>query len=152
MVTQAFALAIKSYEKTEQPYTPIQFVDDFIKGQVVFDQQGKFPSSVKKALENSQVRSSETNKEVVKLLAAFPMGCSESILTAFDYAESFSVFPALARRELIMPMSGGYTLRSLAEDNVVSENIVQRLTTEFASRFSQVKPMRQEPQKVFYHR
>lgn len=136
MVTQAFALAIKSYEKTEQPYTPIQFVDDFIIGQVVFDQQGKFPSSVRKALENNQVRSSETNKEVVKLLAAFPMGCSEDALTAFGYTEGFSVFPAVARRELIMPMSGGYTLRSLAEDNVVSENIVQRLTTEFASRFS----------------
>lgn len=136
MVTQAFTLAIKSYEKTGQAYTPIQFVDDFLNGQVTFDLQGKFPSSVKKALENDQVRSLEVNKEVVKLLAAFPMGCADDTLNAFGYAESFRSFPPLARRELIMSMSGGDTLRYLAEDIVINENIVQRLTTEFASRFA----------------
>ncbi len=136
MVTQAFTLAIKSYEKTGQAYTPIQFVDDFLSGQVIFDQQGKFPSSVKKALENDPVRSVEANKEVVKLLAAFPSGLSDDTLNAFGYAESFRSFPPLARRELIMSMSGGDTLRYLAEDIVINENIVQRLTTEFASRFA----------------
>jgi len=136
MVTQAFTLAIRSYEKTGQAYTPIQFVDDFLNGQVIFDQQGKFPSSVKKALENDQVRSLEANKEVVKLLAAFPMGCADSTLDAFGYAESFRSFPPLARRELIMSMSGGDTLRYLAEDIIINENVVQRLTTEFASRFA----------------
>ncbi|TMD22539.1 MAG: hypothetical protein E6J04_21600 [Chloroflexi bacterium] len=51
MVTQALALAVKSYEKTGQAYTPMQFVDDFLTGLVLFDQQGKFPTAVKKALD-----------------------------------------------------------------------------------------------------
>jgi hypothetical protein len=136
MVTQAFALAIKFYEKTDQPYTPIQFVNDFLAGQLLFDQLGKFPTAVKKALENNLIKNSEANQEVVKLLAAYPMGCSEKIMDVFGHLADFREFPPLARRELVMPVSGGYTLRYLAEDTLASENIVQRLTTEFASRFS----------------
>jgi hypothetical protein len=136
MVTQALVLAIKHYEKTGQAYTPIQFVEDFLAGQMLFDQQGKFPSAVKKALENDQVRTSDTYKDMIKLLAAYPMGCAEMTLKSFGYLEPFREFPALARRELIVQMAGGPTLRYLSEELVANEDIVQRLTSEFANRFS----------------
>ncbi|MFL5590734.1 MAG: hypothetical protein ACJ8DI_24215 [Ktedonobacteraceae bacterium] len=136
MVTQALALAVKSYEKTGQAYTPMQFVDDFLTGLVLFDQQGKFPTAVKKALDNDLVRSSETNKQVIKLMAAYPMGCSETTLAEFELLEAFQALPSLARMELIVQLAGGPTLRYLAEEVVVSENIAHRLTNEFASRFS----------------
>ncbi len=136
MVTQVLALAVKSYEKSGQAYTPAQFVDDFLAGLVLFDQQGKFPTAVKKALDNDLVRSSEINKQVVKLLAAYPMGCSDTTLTAFELLEAFQAFPSLARKELIIQLAGGPTLRYLAEEVVVIENIAQRLTNEFVSRFS----------------
>ncbi len=136
MVTQALALAVKSYEKTEQAYTPLQFVEDFLTGLVLFDQQGKFPTAVKMALDNDLVRSSEVNKQVVKLLAAYPMGCSETVLAEFEMLEAYQSFPSLARKELILQLAGGPTLRYLTEEIVVSENIAQRLTNEFASRFS----------------
>ena len=103
---------------------------------VLFDQQGKFPTAVKKALDNDLVRSSEINKQVVKLLAAYPMGCSDTTLTAFELLEAFQAFPSLARKELIIQLAGGPTLRYLAEEVVVIENIAQRLTNEFVSRFS----------------
>lgn len=67
MVTLALALAIRSYEKTDQQYTPIQFVDDFLEGQVSFDQQGKFPTAVKKALANTLVREDELRKQVINV-------------------------------------------------------------------------------------
>src|SRR5258706_1340940 len=136
MVTQVLALAVRNYEKTDQAYTPVQFVDDFLSGLVLFDQQGKFPTAVKKALDNDLVRPSEVNKQVVKLLAAYPMGCPDATLTEFELVEAFQVFPSLARKELIMQMAGGPTLRYLAEEAIVIENIAQRLTNEFASRFS----------------
>src|SRR5207245_8467172 len=82
MVTQALALAVKHYGKTGQVYTPIQFVDDFLTGLVLFDQQGKCSSSVKKALDNDLVRSSAINQQVVKLVSDYRMCCSESALTA----------------------------------------------------------------------
>jgi hypothetical protein len=136
MVTMALALAVKSYENTSQVYTPLQFVDDFLTGLVQFDQQGKFPSAVKKALSNDQIRSSETNKQVVKLLAAYPMGCSEMTLVEFNLLEAFQAFPSLARKELVMQLAGGPTLLYLVEETVVIEDIAQRLTNEFASRYS----------------
>jgi len=126
---------IKQYEPFFSS-TPIQFVDDFLAGQMLFDQQGKFPSAVKKALENDQVRTSDTYKDMIKLLAAYPMGCAEMTLKSFGYLEPFREFPALARRELIVQMAGGPTLRYLSEELVANEDIVQRLTSEFANRFS----------------
>lgn len=136
MVTQVLKLAIQSYMKTEQPYTPLQFVDDFLAGQVMFDRQGRFTPVVKKALGNAQVKISEEYQAVVKLLAAYPLGCPEKTLEAFGYLDMFRAFPALARRDLTIQLSGGATLRSLAEENRATENIVQRLTAEFAGRFS----------------
>src|SRR5579875_767788 len=136
MVTLALALAVKNYEKTGKVYTPLQFVDDFLEGLVTIDPQGKFATAVKRALENDQVRGAANYQAVVKLLAAYPMGCAEEILRTFGYLEAYQAFPPVARRELIMTLSGGPTLRSLAADATLSESLVQRLTTEFASRFS----------------
>ncbi|MGH2506115.1 MAG: hypothetical protein ACRDHZ_01630, partial [Ktedonobacteraceae bacterium] len=136
MVTQVLKLAIQSYVKTEQAYTPLQFVDDFLAGQVMFDRQGRFAPAVKKALGNAQVKGSEEYQAVVKMLAAYPLGCSEKTLEAFGYLDVFRTLPALARRDLTIQLSGGSTLRSLAEENRATENIVQRLTAEFAGRFS----------------
>lgn len=136
MVTLVLALAVRNYEKTGQQYTPIQFVNDFLDGQVSFVQQGKFPTEVKKALANDLVRGDEVRKQVIKLLAAYPMGCSDETLKAFDLLEEFQNFPPVARRELIARVSGGYTLSYLAEESVASESVAQRLTTEFVNRFS----------------
>ena len=136
MVTLALALAIRSFEKTGQQYMPIQFVDDFLEGLVSFDQQGKFPTAVKKALANNLVRADEVRKQVIKLLAAYPMGCSDETLKTYDLLEDFQNFPPVARRELIVQVSGGYTLSYLAEESVASESVAQRLTTEFVNRFA----------------
>ena len=136
MVTNALSLAVKSYEKTSTPYTPIQFVDDFLAGQLLFDQRGKFVASVRKALDNRDVKTSGINQQVIKLLAAFPMGCPESMLLRFDLWDAFQAFPPLARRELVMQLSGGYILRYLAEEETPPEQIEQRLTKEFVTRYA----------------
>jgi len=136
MVTQVLALGVKHYQKTNTPYTPLQFVDDFVAGQVVFDQRGKFVSAVRTALDNPEVRDAEHNQRVVKLLAAFPMGCPEATLARFDLLEDFRAFPPLARRELVLHQSGGYMLRYLAEEEVEPEQIEQRLSNEFVQRYA----------------
>src|SRR5204862_4117464 len=120
MVTQALALAVKTYEKTGQAYTPMQFVDDFLTGLVLFDQQGKFPTAVKRALDNDLVRSSETNKQVIKLIAAYPLGCSETTLAEFELLEDFQALPSLASMELIVQLAVGHTLLYLYEELVFS--------------------------------
>jgi hypothetical protein len=136
MVTNVFVLGVKHYQKTRTPYTPIQFVDDFIAGQVLFDQRGKFVAAVKTALDNPEVRTSEQNRRVVKLLSAYPLGCPENTLERFNLLESFRTFPPLARRELVLHQSGGYMLRYLTEEEVEPEQIEQRLTKEFVQRYA----------------
>lgn len=136
MVTNAMAQAIKHYDKTSQTYTPMHFVDDFLAGLMVFDQRGKFGTAVKKALDNQEIRGDEAVQQVVKLIAAYPMGCPEKTLTRFGMLQAFQSFPPLARRELILQVSGGYILRYLAEEELPPEQIEQRLTKEFVTRYA----------------
>lgn len=136
MVTNALALAVKHFEKKGSPYTPLQVVDDFLEGQVQFDQRGKFPTAVRKTLDNKEVGAVENLQKVIKLLAAFPAGCPEEILTRYNLLESFHDFPPLARRELLVQRSEGYTLRYLLEEDRPPEYIEQRLTQEFVSRYA----------------
>lgn len=136
MVTNALSLAVKHFERTSTPYTPIKFVDDFLAGQLLYDQRGKFVTSVRKALDNRDVKTSESNQQVIKLLAAFPMGSPESMLRRFDLWDAFQAFPPLARRELVTQLSGGYILRYLAEEEIPPEQIEQRLTKEFVTRYA----------------
>jgi len=135
MVTNALSLAVKHYDESHAVYTPLQFVDDFLAGQVQFDQRGKFVTALNKALENAEVRGSETNRSVVKLLAAFPAGCPDEMLKRFDLQESFDAFPPLARKDLFFLRSEGYTLRYLLEEERAPEAVKQRLTQEFVKRY-----------------
>lgn len=136
MVTQIMSLGIKHYEKTGEPYTPLHMVEDFLTGLVSFDQRGKFSAAVKKALENLDVKSSVERQRLIKLLAAYPAGCSEVMMKKYDVEEVFRTFPPMARRELLMQVAEGYILRYLSEQEAPPEQIEQRLTKEFVSRFS----------------
>lgn len=136
MVTNALSLAVKHYDESHAAYTPLQFVDDFLAGQVQFDQRGKFVTAVNKTLENADVRNSDANQRVVKLLAAFPAGCPDEMLKHFDLLESFNAFPPLARKDLFFSLSEGYTLRYLLEEERPPEAIEQRLTQEFVKRYA----------------
>lgn len=136
MVTNALSLAVGHYEQSQTPYTPLHFVNDFLDGLVKFDQRGKFPAAVKKALENVEVAASEPLQNVVKLLAAYPAGCSEEILARFELGDAFSAFPPLARKELIVRRAEGHTLRYLLEEDRPPEQIEQRLTQEFVARYA----------------
>lgn len=136
MVTNALSLAVKHYIQKSTAYTPLQFVDDFLTGQVLFDQRGKFTTSVRKALDNPEVLPAEPYQRVVKLLAAYPMGCSEEILQRFELLGTFRSLPPLARKELVLQQSGGYMLRYLAEKEEEPEQIEQRLIKEFVSRYA----------------
>lgn len=136
MVTNALSLAVKHYDESSAAYTPLQFVDDFLAGQVQFDQRGKFVTAVNKALDNAEVGDSAANQNVVKLLAAFPAGCPEEMLRRFDLQEEFNIFPPLARKDLFFLLSEGYTLRYLLEEERPPEAIEQRLTQEFVKRYA----------------
>ncbi len=135
-VTYAMSLAIKHYERTSQAYSPLHFVNDALAGLMIFDQRGKYSNALKKALDNPDVRNNETLQQVVKLLGAYPMGCSEETLKRFELLDGFNTFPPLARRELIMQQSGGYILRYMAESETPPEQIEQTLTKEFVGRYA----------------
>ena len=136
MVTKVLSLAVDHYDQSHKPYTPLNFVNDFLNGLVHFDQRGKFPAAVNKALENAEVVASGTLQDVVKLLAAYPTGCPDDMLAYFNLLDSFSAFPPLARKELIVRRAEGHTLRYLLEEDRPPEQIEQRLTQEFVARYA----------------
>lgn len=136
LVTNAFSLAVGHYDQNRTPYTPLHFVNDYIEGLIKFDQRGKLPAAVKKALENVEVAASDPLQNVVKLLAAYPAGCPEEILARFELGDGFRAFPPLARKELIVRRAEGYTLRYLLEEDRPPEQIEQRLTQEFVARYA----------------
>jgi hypothetical protein len=136
MVTNALALAIQHFGKTNKPYTPFHFVEDFLTGQMVFDHRGKFISAVRKALDSAEVRDSEALQRVVRLLAAFPSGCPPEMMQEYQVLDAFRAFPPLARKELIAQLSGGYILRYLAEQEIEPEQIEQRLAKDFVNRYA----------------
>ena len=73
MVTYALSLAAKHYGKTGNAYAPLQFVDDFLDGQMVFDQRGKFVNCTSKIARKSKCPHSKGISGSRKLLAAYPM-------------------------------------------------------------------------------
>jgi len=151
MVTNAMALSIKHFDKTGEPYSPIHLVDDFLAGFMVFDQRGKFGSSVKKALDNSEVRVTQSSQQIIKLLSAFPMGCNEEMMDKYDLLATFKSFPPLARRELFTQVAGGYILRYLAEEETPPEQIEQKLTKEFVGKFSPTKSYAEQAANGFFN-
>lgn len=58
------------------------------------------------------------------------------MLQRFGLWDAFQAFPPLARRELVTQLSGGYILRYLAEEETPPEQIEQRLTKEFVTRYA----------------
>lgn len=152
MVTHAFSLAVRHFGKSAAAYTPINFVDDFLAGQMVFDQRGKFTNAVKKALANPEIRDSEVHQDVVKLLSAYPMGCSDALLEQNGLLRDFQSFPPLARQELVLRQAGGYIIRYLAEEEVEPEQIEQRLTKDFINRYAPSKAYAERAAQGFVSR
>jgi KaiC/GvpD/RAD55 family RecA-like ATPase len=130
-VINAMVEAVKHYEVVLRPYGPLDLVNGFLEHKISFEEQGKFSQAVRKALENRLVASKPEYERTIKLLAAFPLGCSRETIKAHGLSVAFdqlSTSPIFG--DVIYFRAEGYTLRALLEEEVPIEPTYVRLVRD----------------------
>jgi hypothetical protein len=114
-VINAFKRIVQHYQKNRRPYTPIDLMEDYLQGHIVFEgREAKLTSTLHRLLELPAVKDKQ-RQEAVKLLAAFPRGVDESKAGGL-----YSVIEDLADKERwlgehITQLAEGYALVALQE-------------------------------------
>ncbi|NLE45447.1 MAG: hypothetical protein GX620_12060 [Chloroflexi bacterium] len=130
-VINALVQAVKHYEVTARSYSPLDLVDGFLDNKIVFEEQGKFSNAVRQALENRLVGSKPEYRRTIKLIAAFPLGCTMATIKAAGLALAFDqLVESPIYGDIIYHRSEGYTLRSLLEVEVEVEPTYVRLVRD----------------------
>lgn len=101
-----------------QPYSPVNLIDDFINGIIVFDGAKRIQDSVGQALASNLVRNNPMLVPAVKLAAAFPVeGCTTTLQRHYRLKEAFDELITSGLNELVISVGdrrqGGVTLRGL---------------------------------------
>jgi len=136
-VVEAFRRAIAYYDKSNTTYLPTDLIDDYLNGEVAFDQNGKLGQVVREALGVAPVAGNTDNEFAIKLLGAFPEGCSEEIQHYYDAADAISELPPVYRREYLYDFAEGPSLRKLAATEVKPDPVFLRLAKEFIGRYKE---------------
>ncbi len=136
-VVDAFRRAIAYYDESNTTYQPTDLIDDYLHGEVAFDQNGKLGQVVREALGVAPVTGNTDNEFAIKLLGAFPEGCSEEIQHYYDVADIISVLPPAYRREYLYDFAEGPSLRKLAATEVRPDPVFLRLAKEFIGRYKE---------------
>ncbi len=136
-VVDAFRRAIAYYDESDTTYQPMDLIDDYLNGEVAFDQNGKLGQVVREALSVAPVVGNTDNEFAMKLLGAFPEGCSEEIQHYYGVADIISELPPVYRREYLYDFAEGPSLRKLAATEVRPDPVFLRLAKEFIGRYKE---------------
>lgn len=115
-VMNAFKRIAQHYQQTRRPYSPIDLMDDYLHGHIVFEgREAKLTGTLRQLLELPTVRNDAQRQQAVKLLAAFPRG-----VDAKKAGHLYDVIQDLADRgqwlgEHITQLAEGYALTGLQE-------------------------------------
>jgi hypothetical protein len=144
-VINAFKRIAHHYQKTHRPYTPIDLMDDYLQGHIVFEgREAKLTSTLHRLLELPTVSGNPQRQQAVKLLAAFPRGVDES-----RAGELYSVISELADRgqwlgEHLTQLAEGYALVALQE-RIETRPLLDEIIRDFRRLWHRVYT---EPRKV----
>ena len=115
-VINAFKRIAQHWQQNRRPYTPVDMIDDYLQGHIVFEgREAKLTGTTRTLLDSPAVQHDPLRQQTVKLLAAFPRGVDQS------KAESlYPVIEDLAEKEgwlgeHITQLSEGYALVGLQE-------------------------------------
>jgi hypothetical protein len=113
-VIDGFKRAILHCQDRHQSYTPINLIDDFLESNINFQAQtNKLKMVTRQALDSAVVNTPE-RKRAVKLLAAFPRGCSTTIQQRYELYDAVNALSKRAHGELMTHLVEGYTLLGLS--------------------------------------
>jgi hypothetical protein len=137
-VINAFKRIAQHYQKNRRPYTPIDLVEDYLQGHIVFEgREAKLTSTLHRLLELPTVKGNPQRREAVKLLAAFPRGVDESKAGGL-----YSVIEDLADKERwlgehITQLAEGYALVALQE-RAGARPLLDEIIRDFRRKWHQI--------------
>lgn len=115
-VMNAFKRIAQHYQHRHRPYSPIDLMDDYLHGHIVFEgREAKLTGTLRQLLELPTVQNHPQRQQAVKLLAAFPRGVDET-----KAGDLYPVIQDLAELgqwlgEHITQLAEGYALVGLQE-------------------------------------
>jgi hypothetical protein len=113
-VANAFRRVASYYASNERTYTPLQLIDDFLTGAIIFDGDANtIASLVTEFAGYAYFKRTDKHLAVLKLLAAFPSGCLPEVAERYDLLETFNEITSELRGDIITLLPSGYALIDL---------------------------------------
>ena len=113
-VANTFRSIASYYSDTERTYTPIQLIDDFITGSIIFDGDANTIASLVTEFSGyAYFKRSDAHLAVLKLLAAFPAGCPPEIAERYGLLDTFQQITSELRGDIVTLLPSGYALIDL---------------------------------------
>jgi hypothetical protein len=137
-VINAFKRIAHHYQGIHRPYTPIDLMDDYLQGHIVFEgREVKLTSTLQRLLELPPIRGDVQRQQAVKLLASFPRGVDEGKAGAL-----YSVIGDLADKERwlgehITQLAEGYALVALQE-RAEARPLLDEIIRDFRRKWHQI--------------
>ncbi len=132
-VIEVFKRLVNFVGDKERPYTPLDLIEDYLSGRVQFygAQQHKINNAIDTLEQLKTIQQHPQGREVIKLLAIFPAGVSETIAKEFKLLKSLK---ELAENEnmyglhIIQPTEHSFALVSLSKPTTptVVDKIINR--------------------------
>lgn len=113
-VIDIFQRIANVYTSRQQPYLPIDMIDDFMTGAIRFDgDQSKIASLVTELTSYDYIKRLPKRFETLKLIAAFPRGCPREVAERYGLADVYDELADLLRGEVLTELPEGMALIDL---------------------------------------
>lgn len=113
-VIDAFQRIATLHASPKHPYSPIDLIDDFLTGDIRFDgDTGKIASLVNEITSYDYIRKLQERIDVIKLIAAFPRGCTSEVAERYGIQETFDYLSDELRGEILVELPEGMALTDL---------------------------------------
>ncbi len=113
-VANAFRRIAAFYAEKGRTYTPLQLIDDFLTGAIIFDGDANtIASLVTEFAGYAYFQRTDSHLAVLKLLAAFPSGCPIEVAERYGLLDTFKQITSDLRGDIVTLLPNGYALIDL---------------------------------------
>ncbi|WP_436903553.1 hypothetical protein [Halovenus halobia] len=133
-VIDAFGLAVTEYRESGSTFTPISFIEAYIDNRLRFTEPQQKVRGAVSEVEAADVVQTPNHKRAIKLMAAFPKGVTEDIVSTYGLQGEMSELSSELHGTLLTFYADGYTLVQIVKgdpDVSVGGEILKNFWREF---------------------
>lgn len=113
-VINAFQQIAAAHVAHSRPYSPVDMIDDFLRGSIKFDgDRNKIASLVTELTGYDYIKRSPQRIKALKLIAAFPRGCPHEVAEQYALADTVGQLADELRGEILTELPEGIALIDL---------------------------------------